>query len=129
MATDTTAKPVTPHERANDESPNTSGFIEYILHTSENPEELRKWFRKPQPGGVAASPEVPSSKGYTDVPDELRRHALLKKAEEYTSTQKTSKHPSFWLVWVLTVIFFVPALCVRALFDIRCFFFPVWYRF
>lgn len=88
-----------------------SGFVEYVLGNSKNEPELESWFAKPKKEGAEAI--IASGPGnYAEVPDELRRRALLKKAESYYLEDTSYQRTSTWLVLIFTYLIVIPAFFV-----------------
>jgi hypothetical protein len=91
--------------------PRFSGFVEWVLEESTNKAQLQAWFVKPKKEDII-QPLPKENATYAQVPGELRRCNLLKSAERYYEKEEHRRRPSTWLVALLTLIFFIPALLV-----------------
>lgn len=106
----------------------TSGFVDYVIGNPDG--ELGKWFIKPNPEEAEAASSASNPATYAEVPEELRRRTLLKRAESYCDHQKEDGRwrLSKLLILILTVIFLFPASIVfivsrawHGFFQVRCF--------
>ena len=89
-----------------------SGFVDWVVEESTHKRELKDWFTKPTKEDITQPLPPQTSPTYAQVPEELRRHNLLKSAEQYYEHPDHRRRPSTWLVRLFTVVFFIPALLV-----------------
>jgi len=90
-----------------------SGFVGFMLDNSTR-DDLETWFKKPERGATIQPLPQAESPTYAQVPEDLKRDALLYSADQYYNEQDHRLRPSIWLVKLLTVIFFIPASLVFA---------------
>jgi len=85
-----------------------SGFVGFILDNS-NEDDLETWFKKPERGATIQPLPQQQISTYVQVPEDLKRGALLHSADQYDKESDHRLRPRTWLVKLLTVIFFIPA--------------------
>ena len=90
-----------------------SGFVGFMLDNSRG-DDLETWFKKPERGATIQPLPQQESPTYAQVPEDLKRDALLYSADQYYKEPDHHLRPSIWLMKLLTVIFFIPASLVFA---------------
>ena len=99
------------HPSGTQRSRRMSGFVGFILDNS-NKDDLETWFKKPERGATIQPFPQHEISTYAQAPEDLKRDTLLHSADQYHKEREHHRRLSFWLVKLLTVIFFIPASLV-----------------